>query len=170
MSIDRIYREFFGFSLIIISLFVFVSLITFSAQDNVIDLFSNTKNYSNNFGYLGALLSSTIFSYIGFAAYYLALSSFYFGMILFFSTSSNDFSERLNFVNTILYSCISIFPLTLFLVSFINANNTELGILDISSGGLAGYNLNIILNTYASTLVIGSISAVTFLILQYFIF
>ena len=115
-------------------------------------------------------MSSTIFSYIGFAAYYLALSSFYFGMILFFSTSSNDFSERLNFVNTILYSCISIFPLTLFLVSFINANNTELGILDISSGGLAGYNLNIILNTYASTLVIGSISAVTFLILQYFIF
>ena len=170
MSIDRIYREFFGFSLIIISLFVFVSLITFSAQDNVIDLFSNTKNYSNNFGYLGALLSSTIFSYIGFAAYYLALISFYFGMILFFSTSSNDFSERLNFVNTILYSCISIFPLTLFLVSFINPNNTELGILDISSGGLAGYNLNIILNTYASTLVIGSISAVTFLILQYFIF
>ena len=170
MSIDRIYREFFGFSLIIVSLFVFVSLITFSAQDNVIDLFSNTKNYSNNFGYLGALLSTTIFSYIGFASYYLALSSFYFGMILFFSTSSNDFSERLNFVNTILYSCISIFPLTLFLVSFINPNNTELGILDISSGGLAGYNLNIILNTYASTLVIGSISAVTFLILQYFIF
>lgn len=170
MSIDRIYREFFGFSLIIISLFVFVSLITFSAQDNVIDLFSNTKNYSNNFSYLGALLSSTIFSYIGFAAYYLTLSSFYFGMILFFSTSSNDFSERLNFLNTILYSCISIFPLTLFLVSFINASNTELGILNISSGGLAGYNLNIILSTYASTLVIGSISAVTFLILQYFIF
>ena len=170
MSIDRIYREFFGFSLIIISLFVFVSLITFSAQDNVIDLFSNTKSYSNNFGYLGALLSSTIFSYIGFAAYYLALSSFYFGMILFFSTPSNDFSERLNFINTVLYSCISIFPLTLFLVSFINTNNTELGILDISSGGLAGYNLNIILNTYASTLVIGSISAGTFLILQYFIF
>ena len=170
MSIDRIYREFFGFSLIIISLFVFVSLITFSAQDNVTDLLSNTKSYSNNFGYLGALLSSTIFSYIGFASYYLALSSFYFGMILFFSTPSNDFSERLNFINTILYSCISIFPLTLFLVSFINANNTELGILDISSGGLAGYNLNIILNTYASTLVIGSISASTFLILQYFIF
>ena len=42
------------------------------------------KNYSNNFGYLGALLSSTIFSYVGFAAYYLVLSSFYFGMILFF--------------------------------------------------------------------------------------
>jgi len=170
MSIDRIYREFFGFSLIIVSLFVFVSLITFSAQDNVIDLFSNTKSYSNNFGYLGALLSSTIFSYIGFAAYYLVLSSFYFGMILFFSASSNDFSKRLNFINTILYSCISIFPLTLFFVSFINSNNTELEILDISPGGLAGYNLNLILNTYASTLVIGSISAVTFLIFQYFIF
>ena len=170
MSIDRIYREFFGFSLIIVSLFIFVSLITFSAQDNINDLFSNTKNYSNNFGYLGALLSSTIFSYVGFAAYYLVLISFYFGMILFFSSSSKDFSERLNFLNSILYSCISIFPLTLFFISFINADNTELGILEISSGGLAGNNLFIILNTYASALVIGLISACTFLILQYFIF
>ena len=170
MSIDRIYREFFGFSLIIISLFIFVSLITFSAQDNINDLLSNTKNYSNNFGYLGALLSSTIFSYVGFAAYYLVLSSFYFGMILFFSSSSKDLSERLNFLNSILYSCISIFPLTLFFISFINADNTELGILEISSGGLAGNNLFIILNTYASALVIGLISACTFLILQYFIF
>ena len=157
MSIDRIYREFFGFSLIIVSLFIFVSLITFSAQDNINDLFSNTKNYSNNFGYLGALLSSTIFSYVGFAAYYLVLSSFYFGMILFFSSSSKDFSERLNFLNSILYSCISIFPLTLFFISFINADNTELGILEISSGGLAGNNLFIILNTYATALVIGLI-------------
>ena len=170
MSIDRIYREFFGFSLIIVSLFIFVSLITFSAQDNINDLFSNTKNYSNNFGYLGALLSSTIFSYVGFAAYYLVLSSFYFGMILFFSSSSKDLSERLNFLNSILYSCISIFPLTLFFISFINADNTELGILEISSGGLAGNNLFIILNTYATALVIGLISACAFLILQYFIF
>ena len=170
MSIDRIYREFFGFSLIIISLFIFVSLITFSAQDNINDLLSNTKNYSNNFGYLGALLSSTILSYVGFAAYYLVLSSFYFGVILFFSSSSKDFSERLNFLNTILYSCISIFPLTLFFISFINADNTELGILEISSGGLAGNNLFIILNTYATALVIGLISACAFLILQYFIF
>ena len=151
-------------------MFIFVSLITFSAQDNINDLFSNTKNYSNNFGYLGALLSSTIFSYVGFAAYYLVLSSFYFGMILFFSSSSKDLSERLNFLNSILYSCISIFPLTLFFISFINADNTELGILEISSGGLAGNNLFIILNTYATALVIGLISACTFLILQYFIF
>jgi hypothetical protein len=119
---------------------------------------------------LGALLSSTIFSYVGFAAYYMVLSSFYFGMILFFSSSSKDLSERLNFLNSILYSCISIFPLTLFFISFINADNTELGILEISSGGLAGNNLFIILNTYATALVIGLISACTFLILQYFIF
>ena len=52
----------------------------------------------------------------------------------------------------------------------INADNTELGILEISSGGLAGNNLFIILNTYATALVIGLISACTFLILQYFIF
>ena len=92
MSIDRIYREFFGFSLIIISLFLFVSLVTFSAQDNVNNLLTDSKNYLNNFGYLGALFSSTVFSYIGFAAYYFALICFYFGMILFFSSSSKDFS------------------------------------------------------------------------------
>ena len=170
MSIDRIYREFSGFSLIIISLFIFISLITFSAQDNVNDLLSDTKNYLNNFGYLGALISSTIFSYIGYASYYLVFSSFYFGFILFTSTSSKNFLERLNFLNNILYSCISVFPLAVFFVSFVNANNTELGLLNISSGGLAGYNLFEIFNTYANYLVIGLISAIIFLLLQCFIF
>ena len=170
MSIDRIYREFFGFSLIIISLFLFVSLVTFSAQDNVNNLLTDSKNYLNNFGYLGALFSSTVFSYIGFAAYYFALICFYFGMILFFSSSSNNFSERLNFINNVLYSFISIFPLTLFFISFFNSANTELSLLSINSGGLAGDNLSVILNTYANSLVVGSISGIIFLTLQYFIF
>ena len=170
MSIDRIYREFFGFSLIIISLFLFVSLVTFSAQDNVNNLLTDTKNYLNNFGYLGALFSSTVFSYIGFAAYYFALICFYFGMILFFSSSSNNFSERLSFVNNVLYSFISIFPLTLFFISFFNSTNTELSLLSINSGGLAGDNLSIILSTYANSLIVGSMSGIIFLTLQYFIF
>ena len=170
MSIDRIYREFFGFSLIIISLFLFVSLVTFSAQDNVNNLLTDSKNYLNNFGYLGALFSSTVFSYIGFAAYYFALICFYFGMILFFSSSSNNFSERLNFINNVLYSFISIFPLTLFFISFFNSANTELSLLSINSGGLAGDNLSVILNTYANSLIVGSISGIIFLTLQYFIF
>ncbi len=170
MSIDRIYREFFGFSLIIISLFLFVSLVTFSAQDNVNNLLTDSKNYLNNFGYLGALFSSTVFFYIGFAAYYFALICFYFGMILFFSSSSNNFSERLNFINNVLYSFISIFPLTLFFISFFNSANTELSLLSINSGGLAGDNLSVILNTYANSLIVGSISGIVFLTLQYFIF
>ena len=170
MSIDRIYREFFGFSLIIISLFLFVSLVTFSAQDNVNNLLTDSKNYLNNFGYLGALFSSTVFSYIGFAAYYFALICFYFGMILFFSSSSNNFSERLSFVNNVLYSFISIFPLTLFFISFFNSTNTELSLLSINSGGLAGDNLSIILSTYANSLIVGSTSGIIFLTLQYFIF
>tara|TARA_A100001388_G_scaffold265030_1_gene236837 strand:+ start:3001 stop:5106 length:2106 start_codon:yes stop_codon:yes gene_type:complete len=170
MSIDRIYREFFGFSLIIISLFLFVSLVTFSAQDNVNNLLTDSKNYLNNFGYLGAMFSSTVFSYIGFAAYYFALICFYFGMILFFSSSSNNFSERLNFINNVLYSFISIFPLTLFFISFFNSANTELSLLSINPGGLAGDNLSVILNTYANSLIVGSISGIVFLTLQYFIF
>ena len=170
MSIDRLYREFFGFSLIIISLFLFVSLVTFSAQDNVNNLLTDSKNYLNNFGYLGALFSSTVFSYIGFAAYYFALICFYFGMILFFSSSSNNFSERLNFINNVLYSFISIFPLTLFFISFFNSSNTELSLLSINSGGLAGDNLSVILNTYSNSSIVGSISGIVFLTLQYFIF
>ena len=93
-----------------------------------------------------------------------------FGFILFTSTSSKNFLERLNFLNNILYSCISVFPLAVFFVSFVNANNTELGLLNISSGGLAGYNLFEIFNTYANYLVIGLISAIIFLLLQCFIF
>jgi len=170
MSIDRIYREFFGFSLIIISLFLFVSLITFSAQDNIENLLNNTKIYSNNFGYLGALLSSTIFSYIGYAAYYMSLICFYFGMILFFSPSSKNFSERLNFVNNVLCSFISIFPLTTFFASFLSTMNTEIGLLSINTGGIAGDNLSMIMNTYANSIVIGSFSGIIFLILQYIIF
>ena len=100
MSIDRIYREFFGFSLIIISLFLFVSLLTFSAQDNIENLLTGTKTYINNFGYIGALVSSTILSYIGYSSYYLALICFYFGMILFFSNSSKNLIDRLNFIKS----------------------------------------------------------------------
>ena len=91
-------------------------------------------------------------------------------MILFFSSSSNNFSERLNFINNVLYSFISIFPLTLFFISFFNSSNTELSLLSINSGGLAGDNLSVILNTYANSLIVGSISGIVFLTLQYFIF
>ena len=91
-------------------------------------------------------------------------------MILFFSSSSNNFSERLNFINNVLYSFISIFPLTLFFISFFNSANTELSLLSINSGGLAGDNLSVILNTYANSLIVGSISGIVFLTLQYFIF
>ena len=49
MSIDRIYREFFGFSLIIFSLFLLASVLTFSAQDNVVNIFNENTTYQNNF-------------------------------------------------------------------------------------------------------------------------
>ena len=170
MSIDRIYREFFGFSLIIISLFLFVSLLTFSAQDNIENLLTGTKTYINNFGYIGALVSSTILSYIGYSSYYLALICFYFGMILFFSNSSKNLTDRLNFINNVLYAFISIFPLTLFCISFIDTAGTEIGLLSIDSGGIAGSNLSLILSSYLSSLVLGSLAGLLFLSFQYFIF
>ena len=170
MSIDRIYREFFGFSLIIISLFLFVSLLTFSAQDNIENLLTGTKTYINNFGYIGALVSSTILSYIGYSSYYLALICFYFGMILFFSNSSKNLTDRLNFINNVLYAFISIFPLTLFCISFIDTAGTEISLLSIDSGGIAGSNLSLILSSYLSNLLLGSLAGLLFLSFQYFIF
>jgi S-DNA-T family DNA segregation ATPase FtsK/SpoIIIE len=170
MSIDRIYREFSGFSLIILSLFLFVSLLTFSAQDNVENLLTDSKIYINNFGYLGALISSTILSYIGYSSYYLALICFYFGMILFFSSSSKDLTERLSFINNVLYGLISIFPLTVFCTSFINTTGSEIDLLSISSGGIAGTNLSLILSSYMSSLILGSLAGLLFLSFQYFIF
>ena len=170
MSIDRIYREFSGFSLIILSLFLFVSLLTFSAQDNVENLLTDSKIYINNFGYLGALISSTILSYIGYSSYYLALICFYFGMILFFSSSSKNLTERLSFINNVLYGFISIFPLTVFCTSFINTTGSEIDLLSISSGGIAGTNLSLILSSYMSSLIIGSLAGLVFLSFQYFIF
>jgi S-DNA-T family DNA segregation ATPase FtsK/SpoIIIE len=170
MSIDRIYREFSGFSLIILSLFLFVSLLTFSAQDNVENLLTDSKIYINNFGYLGALISSTILTYIGYSSYYLALICFYFGMILFFSSSSKNLTERLSFINNVLYGLISIFPLTVFCTTFINTTGSEIHLLSISSGGIAGTNLSLILNSYMSSLVLGSLAGLLFLSFQYFIF
>ena len=170
MSIDRIYREFFGFSLIIISLFLFVSLLTFSAQDNIENLLTGTKTYINNFGYIGALISNAILFYIGFSSYYLALICFYFGMILFFSNSSKNLTDRLNFINNVLYAFISIFPLTLFCTIFIDTTGTEIGLLSLDSGGVAGSNLSLILSSYLSDLLLGTLAGLLFLSLQYFIF
>ena len=111
MSIDRIYREFFGFSLIIFSLFLLASVLTFSAQDNVVNIFNENTTYQNNFGYIGALLSNSLFSYIGLSAYYFCLVNFYFGMVMFFTEPSKTFSERLTSFNHLLFSLISLFPL-----------------------------------------------------------
>ena len=170
MSIDRIYREFFGFSLIILSLFLFVSLLTFSAQDNIENILSSSKIYLNNFGYLGALISSTTLFYIGYASYYLALICFYFGMVLFFSSSSKNISERLNFVNNVLYGFIAIFPLSLVFESFVQAAGSEISLLSIGSGGIAGNNLSLVFNVYLSKIVLGSFAGLIFLSFQYFIF
>ena len=170
MSIDRVYREFLGFSLIILSLFLFVSLLTFAAQDNIVNVFDDSKQYLNNFGYLGALFSLTFLGFIGYSSYYLTLIFFYFGMKLFFSPSSKDFSERINFINHILFSFISVFPLSLFMISFVDTSTHQIGLLGLSSGGVAGENLALVSSSYLSNIWVGIISATIFLSLQYFIF
>ena len=96
MSIDRIYREFFGFSLIIFSLFLLASVLTFSAQDNVVNIFNENTTYQNNFGYIGALFSNSLFSYIGLSAYYFCLVNFYFGMVMFLQNHQKHFQKDLH--------------------------------------------------------------------------
>jgi len=72
MSIDRIYREFSGAVLVIFSLFLIISLFSFSPQDDVQGFLPNETEYSNSLGYLGALFSSTMLFYLGYASYYFA--------------------------------------------------------------------------------------------------
>jgi len=159
MSIDRIYREFSGVALVIFSLFLFISLFTFSPQDNVQSFVNDGLGYNNSLGYLGALFSSTLLFYLGYTSYYLALVLSYFGLMLFVSKSSSDIFERINLFNKFLTSMISVFPLAIFYGAFFD------GI-----GGVAGGNLISTIEVYIGVFWLGSLSIIFFIVLQYFVF
>ena len=170
MSTDRIYREFFGFSLIIFSLFLLTSLFTFSAQDNVVNIFDKDTTYLNNFGYLGALFSNGLFSYIGLSAYYFCLINFYFGAVMFFTKPSKTFAERLTSFNNFLFSLVSLFPLSLFFSSLMPNTPLQISSAGIDTGGVAGMNLVLILGDMINVVLLGFISLFMYLTLQYLIF
>jgi S-DNA-T family DNA segregation ATPase FtsK/SpoIIIE len=170
MSTDRIYREFFGFSLIIFSLFLLTSLFTFSAQDNVINIFNEDTTYLNNFGYLGALFSNGLFSYIGLSAYYFCLMIFYFGMVMFFTKPPKTFTEKLTSFNNFLFSLVSLFPLSLFFSSLMPNTPLQISSAGIDTGGLAGMNLVLIFENTINVVLLGFISLFLYLTLQYLIF
>ena len=159
MSIDRIYREFSGVALVIFSLFLITSLFTFSPQDDVQGFLADGIEYSNSLGYLGALFSSTMLFYLGYASYYFALMLSYFGIVLFVSSTSSNFFERINLFNRFMLSLISIFPLAVFYASFFN---------DI--GGIAGESLLNSMGTYLNKFWFGSLSIIIFLSFQYLVF
>ena len=159
MSIDRIYREFSGVALVIFSLFLITSLFTFSPQDDVQGFLADGIEYSNSLGYLGALFSSTMLFYLGYASYYFALMLSYFGIVLFVSSTSSSFFERINLFNRFMLSLISIFPLAVFYASFFN---------DI--GGIAGESLLNSMGTYLNKFWLGSLSIIIFLSFQYLVF
>ena len=159
MSIDRIYREFSGVALVIFSLFLITSLFTFSPQDDVQGFLLDGIEYSNSLGYLGALFSSTMLFYLGYASYYFALMLAYFGVVLFISSTSSNFFERINLFNRFMLSLISIFPLAVFYASFFN---------DI--GGIAGESLLNSMGTYLNKFWLGSLSIIIFLSFQYLVF
>ena len=154
MSIDRIYREFSGVALVIFSLFLFISLFTFSPQDNVQSFVNDGLGYNNSLGYLGALFSSTLLFYLGYTSYYLALVLSYFGLMLFVSKSSSDIFERINLFNKFLTSMISVFPLAIFYGAFFD------GI-----GGVAGGNLISTIEVYIGVFWLGSLSIIFFIVL-----
>ena len=167
MSIDRIYREFFGFSLIIFSLFLLASVLTFSAQDNVVNIFNENTTYQNNFGYIGALFSNSLFSYIGLSAYYFCLVNFYFGMVMFFTEPSKTFSERLTSFNHLLFSLISLFPLSLFFSAMLPDTALQISSAGINTGGVAGMNLLLIFGDTLNALWLGIIGFFLFLTFSY---
>ena len=124
MSIDRIYREFFGFSLIIFSLFLFGSLITFSYLDTTEDLLIVDKEFKNNFGFLGALFSTNLFFNFGLVSFYLVFILFYFGLLFFFNYSEKDaYLYVLDNINKFL---LGLFLLQFFLSQFARASETQI--------------------------------------------
>ena len=159
MSIDRIYREFSGAVLVIFSLFLIISLFSFSPQDDVQGFLPNETEYSNSLGYLGALFSSTMLFYLGYASYYFAFMLSYFGIVLFASNRSSNFFERLSLFNRFMFSLISIFPLAVFYASFFN-----------STGGMAGDNLLSSAEAYLNKFWLGFLSISIFLFFQYIVF
>ncbi len=159
MSIDRIYREFTGVSLAIFSLFLFVSLFTHSPDDIVQTYITDGENYSNKFGYLGALFSMTFLYYLGNSSYYIALMFLYFGVVLFISKPSSNIFNFINLINKFLLSLISTFLLTIFYTSFFS-----------SLGGVAGENLSASLSVFLDNTLLGSIAIIFFIAFQYLIF
>ena len=135
MSIDRIYREFFGFSLIIFSLFLFGSLITFSYLDTTEDLLIVDKEFKNNFGFLGALFSTNLFFNFGLVSFYLVFILFYFGLLFFFNYSEKDaYLNVLDNINKFLLGLFSVLLACISASAFITADYYNFNYLDINNG------------------------------------
>ena len=171
MSIDRIYREFFGFSLIIFSLFLFGSLITFSYLDTTEDLLIVDKEFKNNFGFLGALFSTNLFFNFGLVSFYLVFILFYFGLLFFFNYSEKDaFLNVLDNINKFLLGLFSVLLACISASAFITADYYNFNYLDINNGGRAGLNLIESMSLFLPKMWLGTISFIFFLLVQYFVF
>ena len=171
MSIDRIYREFFGFSLIIFSLFLFGSLITFSYLDTTEDLLIVDKEFKNNFGFLGALFSTNLFFNFGLVSFYLVFILFYFGLLFFFNYSEKDaYLHVLDNINKFLLGLFSVLLACISASAFITADYYNFNYLDINNGGRAGLNLIESMSLFLPKMWLGTISFIFFLLVQYFVF
>ena len=171
MSIDRIYREFFGFSLIIFSLFLFGSLITFSYLDTTEDLLIVDKEFKNNFGFLGALFSTNLFFNFGLVSFYLVFILFYFGLLFFFNYSEKDaYLSVLDNINKFLLGLFSVLLACISTSAFITADYYNFNYLDINNGGKAGLNLIESMSLFLPKMWLGTISFIFFLLVQYFVF
>jgi len=171
MSIDRIYREFFGFSLIIFSLFLFGSLITFSYLDTTEDLLIVDKEFKNNFGFLGALFSTNLFFNFGLVSFYLVFILFYFGLLFFFNYSEkNAYLSVLDNINKFLLGLFSVLLACISMSAFITADYYNFNYLDINNGGKAGVNLIESMSLFLPKIWLGTISFIFFLLVQYFVF
>ena len=171
MSIDRIYREFFGFSLIIFSLFLLGSLITFSYLDTTEDLLIVDKEFKNNFGFLGALFSTNLFFNFGLVSFYLVFILFYFGLLFFFNYSEKDaYLNVLDNINKFLLGLFSVLLACISASAFITADYYNFNYLDINNGGRAGLNLIGSMSLFLPKMWLGTISFIFFLLVQYFVF
>ena len=158
MSTSRLYREFSSYSLIILSIFSFLSVCT-----NIIggDIY---------FGTSGQIFSMFFINYFGLRTFYITLVMVVFGIIILLRNSNSQKYSFLALQTRIIFSLISLYPLCFSLTLFQETEQFFSGYAISSLGGFVGVNFYNLLPNEAPLLFLCILSFLIFLLMQFFIF
>ena len=115
-------KIFIGSILIVFSLILFVSLVSFNTEDPGFKKIANEQNIHNYLGYFGAKLSSFMLVFWGYASYIISLFFFFMGLKLLLGIGSIKFFRKF-FLILLGITFINLF------MALINFKNYELGLV-----------------------------------------